>query len=176
MNKFTAGFDHLVHFIGNILVQTFHTLALFAIGAAIVWAATDTYLVMAKTGHFSIEDILLLFIYLELGAMVGIYFKTARLPVRFLVYIAITAITRVMIGMMTVSHKVDMGIVIASGSILILTIATLILRYGSYKMPLNTGLKELEDFAPMPGQPAPKPKQAAATPKPVAPRPPEGSQ
>ncbi len=35
-----------------------------------------------------------LFIYLELGAMVGIYFKTNHMPVRFLIYIAITALTR----------------------------------------------------------------------------------
>ncbi len=176
MSKFTTGFDDMVHFIGNILVQTFHTLALFAIGGAVVWAATDTYLAMAQTKHFSIEDILLLFIYLELGAMVGIYFKTARLPVRFLVYIAITAITRVMIGMMTVSHKVDMGIVIASGSILILTISTLILRYGSYKMPLNTGLKELEDFAPLPSQQVPTPQPTAVPPQTVASQQPEGPQ
>ncbi|MFC1357094.1 MAG: hypothetical protein G8D58_10720 [gamma proteobacterium symbiont of Phacoides pectinatus] len=42
------------------------------------------------------KDVLLLFIYLELGAMVGIYFKTKRLPVRFLIYIAITALTRLL--------------------------------------------------------------------------------
>ena len=44
-------------------------------------------------GVASAEDILLLFIYLELGAMVGIYFRTNRLPVRFLIYVAITALT-----------------------------------------------------------------------------------
>ena len=33
--------------------------------------------------------------------MVGIYFKTRRLPVRFLIYIAITALTR----MLTVDIK-----------------------------------------------------------------------
>jgi phosphate starvation-inducible membrane PsiE len=31
---------------------------------------------MLEQGHIKIDDILLLFIYLELGAMVGIYFKT----------------------------------------------------------------------------------------------------
>lgn len=31
---------------------------------------------MLENGHIKIDDILLLFIYLELGAMVGIYFKT----------------------------------------------------------------------------------------------------
>ena len=49
---------------------------------------------MMKTGHANLEEILLLFIYLELGAMVGTYFKTRRLPVQFLIYIAITALSR----------------------------------------------------------------------------------
>ncbi len=145
MNRFMDGLVMMGDFIGNALVKIFHTIALFAIGAAIVWAAADTYLVMAKTGHFSVEDILLLFIYLELGAMVGIYFKTAKLPVRFLIYVAITAITRAMIGMLNVSHKADMDIVIASAAIFILTLSTLIVRYGSFKMPLDTGLEELKD-------------------------------
>ena len=47
-------------------------------------------------GGPEIKDVLLLFIYLELGAMVGIYFKTKRLPVRYLIYIAVTALTRVL--------------------------------------------------------------------------------
>lgn len=145
MNRFVEGLTALGDFIGNALVKIFHLTALFAIGAAIVWASVDTFLTMAAKRHFSVEDILLLFIYLELGAMVGIYFKTSRLPVRFLIYISITALTRVMIGMLTVTHKADIGILIASGAILILTVAALVLRYGSYKMPLNTGIEELSD-------------------------------
>ena len=47
-------------------------------------------------GYPKLKDILLLFIYLEVLAMVGIYFKTKRLPVVFLLYIAITALTRVL--------------------------------------------------------------------------------
>ncbi len=149
MNRFIDGLAIFGDFIGNALVKVFHTIALFAIGGAIVWAATGTYLEMAKTGHFSVEDILLLFIYLELGAMIGIYFKTSKLPVRFLIYVAITAITRAMIGMINVSHKVGLDIVVASSGIFILTLATLIVRYGSYKMPLDTGLEELKDHAPV---------------------------
>ncbi len=145
MNRFVEGLTAFGDFVGNALVKIFHLTALFAIGAAIVWASVDTFLTMAAKRHFSVEDILLLFIYLELGAMVGIYFKTSRLPVRFLIYISITALTRVMIGMLTVTHKADIGILIASGAILILTVAALVLRYGSYKMPLNTGVEELSD-------------------------------
>ena len=36
------------------------------------------FLQMVEKGNITIDDILLLFIYLELGAMVGIYFKTNR--------------------------------------------------------------------------------------------------
>ena len=62
--------------VGTLLVDGFHSLALFAIGAAIVWSAVHAFFGMAGKGVAGIDDILLLFIYLELGAMVGIYFKT----------------------------------------------------------------------------------------------------
>ncbi len=68
-------------------------MALFAIGAATVWSAVLTFLEMLNKRAASVEDLLLLFIYLEIGAMVGIYFKTNHMPVRFLIYVAITAVT-----------------------------------------------------------------------------------
>ncbi len=150
MEKIFERLEQLSHRTGNALVKLFHTLALFAIGAAVAFAGAKAYIAMMISGHFSIDDILLLFIYLELGAMVGIYFKTAKLPVRFLIYISITALTRAMIGMLTVSHKADLGVLVAAGAIFILTLATLVLRYGSYKMPLDTGLEELSDHIPLP--------------------------
>ncbi len=85
---------HSIRKIGELLVDGFHYLALFGIGATIVWSAVYDYLHMMRAGHATLEDILLLFIYLELGAMVGTYFKTHRLPVQFLIYIAITALSR----------------------------------------------------------------------------------
>ena len=78
--------------VGNFLVRAFHYLALFAIGSAIVWSAFFTFLELLEKQYASIEDILLLFIYLELGAIVGIYFKTDHMPVRFLIYVAITCL------------------------------------------------------------------------------------
>lgn len=84
----------IIQKIGNHLVDFFHYLALFGIGATIVWSAVHDYLQMMQSGHATLEDILLLFIYLELGSMVGIYFKTHRLPVQYLIYIAITALSR----------------------------------------------------------------------------------
>jgi phosphate starvation-inducible membrane PsiE len=125
----------VAHLVGNVLVDGFHYLALFAIGGAIVWSAVVAFLGMASKGHASIDDILLLFIYLELGAMVGIYFKTNHMPVRFLIYVAMTALTRLLISDVQAHHGPETGIVFISGAILLLALATLVIRYGSAKFP-----------------------------------------
>jgi len=88
---------------------------------------------MATAGTASVEDILLLFIYLELGAMVGIYFKTNHMPVRFLIYVAITALTRMLIEIVSDINSPHEEILSVVGSIVMLTLAVLILRFGSYK-------------------------------------------
>jgi len=120
---------------GTLLVNAFHFLALFVIGGAIMWSAVFAVLGMAAKGHPSIDDILLLFIYLELGAMVGIYFKTNHMPVRFLIYVGITALTRMLIADIQHNHTPNMGIILVSAAILLLAVATLVIRYGSAKFP-----------------------------------------
>jgi len=127
--------DDIAHALGNVLVDAFHLLALFAIGAATVWSAVVAFLGMMTKGHAAIDDILLLFIYLELGAMVGIYFKTNHMPVRFLIYVAMTALTRLLISDVQSHHAPDMGIVLVAGAILLLAFATLVIRYASSKFP-----------------------------------------
>src|SRR5215472_13335496 len=131
--------NNVANIFGNMLVDAFHHLALFAIGGATVWSAGYAFLGMVTKGHASIEDILLLFIYLELGAMVGIYFKTRHMPVRFLIYVAMTALTRLLISEVQTHHDspnaADTSIVVVSGAILLLALATLIIRFGSWKFP-----------------------------------------
>ncbi len=121
--------------VGKTLVKAFHLLALFVIGGSIVWSAILAFIGMMEQGKASIEDILLLFIYLELGAMVGIYFYTNHMPVRFLIYVGMTALTRQLIGFISVEHKPDIGVLIISGAIVLLALGVLVLRYGSHKYP-----------------------------------------
>jgi phosphate starvation-inducible membrane PsiE len=83
----------------------------------------------AREGHIKIDDILLLFIYLELGAMVGIYFKTNHMPVRFLIYVAITALTRLLISNVSHHNPPDIGIIYLCGGILLLAFSILVVRY-----------------------------------------------
>jgi protein PsiE len=121
---------------GNIAVESFHYIALFIIGCMVIWSAGNTvFEILAVKKFATIDDILLLFIYLELGAMVGIYFKTNHMPVRFLIYIAITALTRLLISDIQHDHKADMDLLIITGSILVLAIAILIVRYASWTYP-----------------------------------------
>jgi protein PsiE len=131
--------DDLAKGLGNLLVESFHYLALFAIGATIVWAAVHAFLGMAAKGQASIDDILLLFIYLELGAMVGIYFKTNHMPVRFLIYVGMTALTRLMISDLQDHHRPGLEVIYPTGAILLLSLATLVIRYGSSKFPSVPG-------------------------------------
>jgi phosphate starvation-inducible membrane PsiE len=128
MNRLSAVF-------GALLVDGFHYVALFAIGSAIVWSAVHAFYGMAVKGGAGIDDILLLFIYLELGAMVGIYFKTLHMPVRFLIYVAMTALTRMLIGDVQAHQPREWEILTISGAILLLAIATLVIRYGSARFP-----------------------------------------
>jgi protein PsiE len=121
--------------VGTLLVDAFHHLALFAIGATTVWSAVAAFFAMVSRGRADLSDILLLFIYLEIGAMVGIYFKTTRLPVRYLVYIAITALSRVLIEIVGAEHRTGTDLLIVTGSILILAFAVLVLRFASHRFP-----------------------------------------
>jgi protein PsiE len=121
--------------IGNALVDIFHYLALFVIGATVVWSAIYEYLHMMDKGYAALKDILLLFIYLELGAMIGIYFKTHRLPVQFLIFIAITARSRhLVIDVQQVAESFHLYLLLSiSGAIVLLSCASFVLTYTAKK-------------------------------------------
>ena len=129
--------------VGEFLVDVFHFLALFAIGATTVWSALGAFIGMVAQGRATLTDILLLFIYLEIGAMVGIYFKTTRLPVRYLIYIAITALGRILIEIVGAEQRTGIDILVITGGILLLSFAVLVLRFGSYNYPSDRPAADL---------------------------------
>jgi protein PsiE len=145
---------HELDRLGESLVSGFQLAALFVIGATIVWSAAHDYLEMIRVGHARLDDILLLFIYLELGTMVGIYFKTDRLPVLFLLYIAITAMTRFLA--VDVKALPIESLLVVTGSILVLTLAVLVLQIAMSKFTISNGRKESDldiDSSPDGGRP-----------------------
>lgn len=137
----------LIHKLGDALVDGFHYIALFGIGFTIVWSAVHDYIEMMKTGHATLEDILLLFIYIELGAMVGTYFKTHRLPVQFLIYIAITALSRhLVIDVQKVADNFHLFLLLTiTVAIAILSLSIWLLSYTTkyYGCPDDTDAREM---------------------------------
>ena len=121
--------------LGSLLIEAFHYLALFVIGASIIWSAVFAYIGMMNQGQASIGDILLLFIYLELGAMVGMYFKTNVMPVRCLIYVAITALARLVIADVQAHHEAGISMLWVSLAILLLAISTRVIL----KPPSDSG-------------------------------------
>src|SRR5260370_40834656 len=76
--------------VGILLVDGFHYLALFAIGATTVWSALAAFCEMIAKGRPELSEILLLLIYIEMGAMAGIYFKTTIHSALYPIYISFT--------------------------------------------------------------------------------------
>jgi protein PsiE len=81
----------------------------------------------------TLADLLLMFIYLEVLAMVSIYLDSGKLPVRMPLYIAIVALARYMIlDMKNLDTWRMLGI---AGAALIIAIAILIIRFGHSRYP-----------------------------------------
>jgi protein PsiE len=83
---------------------------------------------MIDLGTVTLADLLLMFLYLEILAMVAMYFESGKLPVRFPIYIAIVALARYLVlDMKNLDQWHMLGV---AASILLLTVAVLALRYG----------------------------------------------
>jgi protein PsiE len=101
---------------------------LTVITIATVIAASLEVSHMLAAGLVTLADLLMLFLFLEILAMVAMYFESGKLPVRFPVYIAIVALARYLVLDM---KNLDKGQIIGvAASILLLTLAVLALRYG----------------------------------------------
>ncbi|MCO1669981.1 phosphate-starvation-inducible protein PsiE [Pseudomonas aeruginosa] len=121
--------------LGNLSVELFHYLALFGIGAITVYAGITTFIDMLHQEKISVDDILLLFIYLELLAMSGIYFRTNHMPLRFLLYIGVTALIRLLISDVSHHKSPDEGILYLTGGIVLLSVSILVVRFASARFP-----------------------------------------
>ena len=74
-----------------------------------------------------LADLLLLFIYTEVLGMIGIFLVSNRIPITLPIFIAMTAISRLIILQ---GKEMDMSfLVYEAGAILVLAIAVLVVRY-----------------------------------------------
>jgi len=110
-------------------------IGLLVIAIATMFAGTGEVLHMIEARQVTLGDLLLLFLYLEVLAMIGIYLKSGKLPIRFPIYIAIVALARLLI--LDLKSLTEWEMIAIAGTITLLSIAVLILRYGHIKMPYD---------------------------------------
>ncbi|TCK84311.1 phosphate-starvation-inducible PsiE family protein [Paraburkholderia sp. BL9I2N2] len=117
------------------LMEMAELLGLLVIGIATALAMGYLVWKMAHSDGVTLTDLLLMFLYLEVFAMVGQYLKAGQLPVRFPLYIAMVSIARDLI--LRAGGNTELHLVASAGAIVLLAVGVLLLRYGQYRYPNN---------------------------------------
>jgi protein PsiE len=121
--------------VGHKTLTWVQDIGLIIIAISTVVAVGIEIKVMWDNGTVTLADLLLLFIYLEILAMVSIYLDSGKLPVRMPLYIAIVALARYLILDM---KDMDVWKVIGvSAAALILALTVLVIRYGHITYPYD---------------------------------------
>jgi protein PsiE len=115
------------------LLHVIEQLGLLVIVIATIFAGIHEVNVMITNGVVTLADLLLMFLYLEILAMVGVYYRSGKLPVRFPIYIAIVALARYIV--LDIKNMALMHLIAVSGAILLLALAVLAVRYGHVRFP-----------------------------------------
>lgn len=123
--------------------------ALAATGIATTWAIGAEIAKMLFSGNVTLADLLLMFLYLEVLAMIGQYLRTGQIQVRFPLYIAIVALARYLI--IDAKDIDELRILGIAGAVLLLTFAVLVLRYGHLRFPYRD-MDARDDTRPPPGE------------------------
>lgn len=101
---------------------------------------------MIGAARVTLADLLLMFLYLEILTMVGLYFESGKLPVRFPLYIAMVAMARYVI--VDIKEMDNLRLLGVSASIVLIAVAVLVIRYGHVRYPYVEDLEELGEAAP----------------------------
>ncbi|MDZ7805453.1 phosphate-starvation-inducible PsiE family protein [Thiohalophilus sp.] len=111
-------------------------LGLVLIAVATVIAFGIEIGVMVENRAVTLADLLLMFIYLEVLAMIGIYLKSGKLPIRIPLYIAIIALARYLV--LDMKAMEDWRMLAVAGSALIIAVTILVIRYGHTRYPYDS--------------------------------------
>lgn len=115
------------------LLHVIEQLGLLVIVIATIFAGVHEVNVMITNGVVTLADLLLMFLYLEILAMVGVYYRSGKLPVRFPIYIAIVALARFIV--LDIKNMELIHLIAVAAAILLLSLAVLAVRYGHVRFP-----------------------------------------
>jgi protein PsiE len=110
---------------------------LLIIAFATTYAMVEEIGTMIEARRVTLADLLLMFLYLEVLAMISQYFNSGQLPVRFPLYIAMVAMARYII--LDIKELTELRMLAVAAAILLLTLAVLVIRYGHTRFPYRDG-------------------------------------
>ena len=117
---------------GSQIIKAIEKCLLSLIAVLTLVAVAQELMTVFQKGKVELADLLLLFIYTEVLGMIGIFYLSNRIPITLPLFIAMTAISRLIIlqgkGMEPVTLLYE------AGAILIIALACLVVRF----KPKNT--------------------------------------
>lgn len=125
------------------ILYFFEGAGLIVIALATIYAGYQETMLMVNNAKVTLADLLLMFLYLEILTMVGLYFESGKLPVRFPLYIAMVAMARYVI--VDIKEMDNIRLMGVSASIVLVAVAVLVIRYGHVRYPYLEDLEELVD-------------------------------
>jgi protein PsiE len=125
---FSSGLD-LVEYAGLLVIAFATTIAMY-----------QEAMVMVESKRVALADLLLMFLYLEVLAMIGQYFRSGQLPVRFPLYIGMVALARYLI--LDLKDMSEWRMLAVAAAIFLLTVAVLVIRYGHVRYPYREDADE----------------------------------
>ena len=115
-------------------------IGLVIIAIASIFAIGTEVLSMISLQKVALADLLLMFIYLEVLAMVSMYLESGKMPIRIPLYIAIVALARYLI--LDMKSMDAWQLVGVSASAFLMAVTVLVIRYGHLKYPYESDGKD----------------------------------
>ena len=119
----------------QLALEIVENIGLMVIAIATVVAGYHEVMLMFTNQTVTLADLLLMFLFLEVLTMVGLYFNSGKLPVRFPLYIAMVALARYVI--LDVKELDVWHLLGVAGAILMIAGAVLLIRYGHVRYPYH---------------------------------------
>jgi len=114
-------------FKASIIIKTIEKALLGLIAVLTLVAVGQEILNIFKNGSVELADLLLLFIYTEVLGMIGIFYLSSKIPITLPLFIAMTAISRLII--LQGKEMDPVTLLYEAGAILIIALACLVVRY-----------------------------------------------
>ena len=111
----------------KVIVKSIEKILLATIAVLTIIATVQEIVKIYEIGTVTLADLLLLFIYTEVLGMIGVFYASNRIPITLPLFIAMTAISRLIILQ---GKGMDASVLLyEAGAILIIAIACLVIRY-----------------------------------------------